>query len=327
MQYKHPPLRDGDPIRIGARGSKLSRIQAYGIQAQIVRLLGADPAEAERVAPVILITTTGDRIQDRRLLEIGGKALFTKEIEEALLENRIDCAVHCLKDMPAVSPAGLVTAAHPEREDPRDALISGVANRIDDLPPGAQLGTASLRRQAQALYRRPDLSVRLLRGNVDTRLARLDEGFADAIILAYAGLRRLGLEARVAGLIDPHDAPPAPGQGALTLQTRAADAGHPVMTALHHAETGITVAAERGALEALEGSCKTAVGAYATLSGHRLSMIVEGLAPDGSQRWRREGSIDLPGDAGIARKDAFQLGEELGAAVRMDGGDLLTPLD
>jgi hydroxymethylbilane synthase len=325
MQHSQPSLRSGDPVRIGARGSKLSQIQAYAIQAQIVRLLGADPADAEKVAPVILITTTGDRVQDRRLLEIGGKALFTKEIEEALLENRIDCAVHCLKDMPAISPPGLVTAAHPEREDPRDALISPIAARIEDLPQGARLGTASLRRQAQSLFRRPDLSVHLLRGNVDTRLAKLDEGFADAIILAYAGLRRMGLESRVAGLIDPYDAPPAPGQGALTIQTRAADIDHPALAGLHHVETGVTVAAERGALEALEGSCKTAVGAYATMKDGRLSMIVEGLAPDGANRWRREGVIDVNIASLAARDDAFRLGLELGAAVRADGGDLLTP--
>lgn len=313
------------PIRIGARGSRLSLVQARYIQGEIVRLLGADPALADEVAPIVPITTTGDRVQDRRLLEIGGKALFTKEIEEALLEGRIDCAVHCLKDMPALTPPGLVTAAHPEREDPRDALISHIASSIEDLPQGARLGTASLRRQAQALHIRPDLNVQLLRGNVDTRLARLDEGGADAIMLAYAGLKRLGIAERAAGLIDPIQAPPAPGQGALTIQTREADVAHPAFRGLHHVATGISVAAERGALEALEGSCKTAVGAYAQLSDGRLSLIVEALTPDGAQRWRRDGVIDLPTDEHLARDEAFRLGVALGEAVRKDGGDALLP--
>ena len=313
------------PVRIGARGSRLSQIQARYIQGEITRLLGADPADKDRVAPIVLITTTGDRIQDRRLLEIGGKALFTKEIEEALLDGRIDCAVHCLKDMPALSPEGLVTAAHPEREDPRDALICPTVSRIEDLPQGARLGTASLRRQAQSLFRRPDLSVQLLRGNVDTRLQRLEEGVADAIILAYAGLKRMGLADKAAGLIDPVAAPPAPGQGALTIQTRAADAERPEFAGLHHVETGICVAAERGALEALEGSCKTAVGAYSTLSDGRLHLIVEGLSANGAHRWRREGSISVSLDRSESVADAFRLGEALGAEVRREGGDLLTP--
>ena len=313
------------PIRIGARGSRLSQVQARYIQAEVTRLMGADPADAERVAPVIFITTTGDRIQDRRLLEIGGKALFTKEIEEALLDNRIDLAVHCLKDMPSISPPGLGVAAFPEREDPRDAFISPVATRIEDLPHGARLGTASLRRQAQALFRRPDLSLQLLRGNVDTRLARLEEGFAEGIVLAYAGLKRLGMADRVAGLIDPVEAPPAPGQGCLTLQTRTADLDHPVVRALNHAETELCVAAERGALEALEGSCKTAVGAYAVRVDGTLSLVVEGLAADGSQRWRREGAIPAAAIDASVIDAAGRLGRELGDIVRQEGGDALTP--
>src|ERR1700741_689620 len=149
------------------------------MQRRIAGLLGADPtnpSEVERVAPLIVITTTGDRVQDRRLLEIGGKGLFTKEIEEAMLEGRIDCAVHSMKDMPALLPDGLCIAAVPEREDPRDAFLSLKAERLDDLPDGAVLGPASLRRQAQALHRRPDLDVRMLRGNVDTRIAKLAAG-------------------------------------------------------------------------------------------------------------------------------------------------------
>src|SRR5471030_1618984 len=158
------------------------------MQRLIAAALGASPEDVEAVAPLVRVTTTGDRVQDRRLLEIGGKGMFTKEIEEALLEGRIDCAIHSLKDMPALLPDGLCIAAVPEREDARDAFLSPIASRLEDLPEGARLGTASLRRQAQALHRRPDLKISFLRGNVDTRIAKLKAGEADAILLAYAGL-------------------------------------------------------------------------------------------------------------------------------------------
>src|SRR5512140_1469832 len=222
-------------VRIGARGSKLSLAQAGHMQRRIAAALGADPEDAaavERLAPLVVITTTGDRVQDRRLLEIGGKGMFTKEIEEALLDGRIDCAIHSLKDMPALLPDGLCIAAIPEREDPRDAFLSHKAERLEDLPKGARLGTASLRRQAQSLHRRRDLDVQMLRGNVDTRLAKLAAGEADAILLAYAGLRRLGLADRPRSLIDPTLCPPAPGQGALAVQTRIADRDLPWVAAL-----------------------------------------------------------------------------------------------
>jgi hydroxymethylbilane synthase len=317
------PLAAKGPIRIGARGSKLSMVQARWVQSEITRLLGLDPSEAETAAPITAITTTGDRVQDRRLLEIGGKALFTKEIEEALLDGRVDLAVHCVKDMATLTPPGLVVAANPEREDVRDAVISPFSGRIEDLPFGARLGTASLRRQAQALALRPDLQLHMLRGNVDTRLGKLEAGEADAILLAAAGLRRLGLADRISGLIDPEVCPPAPGQGALALQTRAADQDHAVFQALNHAPSAITVAAERGALEALEGSCKTAIGAYARIEGDRLRLIVEGLKADGTERWRREGEAALCADPQKAAAEVFRLGFELGEAVRKDGGEAL----
>ncbi|MET0273835.1 MAG: hydroxymethylbilane synthase, partial [Phenylobacterium sp.] len=250
------------PVRIGARGSKLSLAQAGMMQRKIAEALGADPADAERVAPLVIITTTGDRVQDRRLLEIGGKGLFTKEIEEALIEGRIDCAVHSMKDMPALLPDGLCIAAIPEREDPRDAFLSRGVERLEDLPQGARLGTASLRRQTQALHRRPDLELVNLRGNVQTRLAKLERGEADGILLAYAGLRRLGLGDLPQSLIDPREVPPAPGQGALAIETREADRDLPWLEALRCAPTTLCVAAERGALTALEGSCKTPIGAH-----------------------------------------------------------------
>ena len=275
---------------------------------------------AEEACPLVVITTTGDRIQDRRLLEIGGKALFTKEIEEALLDGRIDAAIHSMKDVPAEAPPGLAIAAIPEREDPRDAFVSTHYASIADLPKGARLGTASLRRQAQALHVRPDLEIFMLRGNVDTRLAKLAAGEADAILLAASGLNRLGLGHVPRGFIDPIEAPPAPGQGALAIQTRVEDANAAWVQALRCEATTLTVAAERGALTALEGSCRTPVGAHARLNGRRLSLIVEALSPDGVHRFRREGEADLGADA---EADARDLGLRLGEAVRRDGGDLI----
>jgi hydroxymethylbilane synthase len=292
------------------------------MQRRIAAALGAPPEDAERVAPLVIITTTGDRVQDRRLLEIGGKGLFTKEIEEAMLEGRIDCAIHSLKDMPVESPAGLVIAAIPEREDPRDAFLSLKAETLEDLPQGARLGTASLRRQAQSLHRRPDLDVQMLRGNVDTRLAKLEAGEADAILLALSGLKRLGLGHLPRSLIDPVAVPPAPGQGALAIQTRTADQGAAWLEAVRHDPTAVAVAAERGALAALEGSCKTAIGAHARFLGDRLNLIVEALSPDGRHRFRREGETVLaPGADHHAAASALGLG--LGQAILAECGDLI----
>jgi hydroxymethylbilane synthase len=311
------------PVRIGARGSKLSLAQAGMMQRRIAEALGADPADAERVAPLMIITTTGDRVQDRRLLEIGGKGLFTKEIEEALLEGRIDCAIHSLKDMPAVVPDGLCIAAIPEREDPRDAFLSPHAETLEGLAPGAHLGTASLRRQAQSLHRRPDLVVSFLRGNVDTRLAKLAAGEADAILLAYAGLKRLGLGHLPQSLIDPVECPPAPGQGALAVETRTADRDLPWVQALRHAPTTIAVAAERGALMALEGSCKTAIGAHAWFELGTLKLIVEALAPDGSVRFRHAGETETS-QLAEPEASARDLGVSLGVAIRDEAGDAIS---
>lgn len=304
-------------LRVGARGSALSRVQSAWVRARLAAALGAAPGAADEVAPLVVITTTGDRIQDRRLMEVGGKALFTKEIEAALLDGRIDAAVHSAKDLPAEGPPGLVIAAWPEREDARDALLTRDGASLAELPRGARVGTASLRRQAQLLSVRPDLEIVMLRGNVDGRLGRLDAGEMDAVVLALAGLRRLGLADRPLHPLDPEAAPPAPGQGALALQTRDADADAPWARALDHADTRLTVAAERGALEALEGSCRTAMGARATLAGGRLRLSVEALQPDGSARWRRDG--DCPADLDCARA----LGLALGHAVREAAGDRL----
>jgi hydroxymethylbilane synthase len=309
-------------VRIGARGSKLSRAQSGQMQRRIAAALGAPPEAAEEVCPLIIITTTGDRVQDRRLMDIGGKGLFTKEIEDALLDGRIDCAVHSMKDMPATLPAGLCIAATPEREDPRDAFLSRGPGRLEDLPAGARLGTASLRRQAQSLHRRPDLQVEMLRGNVDTRIAKLEAGEVDAILLAYSGLKRLGLGHLPTSLIDPIECPPAPGQGALAIETREADRDLPWVRALRHEPTQITVAAERGALTALEASCKTAVGAHAWLEDGVLKLIVEALSSDGRQRFRHAGDAELS-QAADPEASARDLGLSLGHAVKVAGGDAI----
>ncbi len=307
-------------VRIGTRASKLALTQAGHMQRRIAAALGYGAEDAEAVAPLVHITTTGDRVQDRRLLEIGGKALFTKEIEEAMLDGRIDCAVHSMKDVPVERRPGLVLAAIPEREDARDAFVSPRFASIADLPQGARLGTASLRRQAQAQHGRPDLDIVMIRGNVDTRLAKLERGEADALLLALSGLKRLGLDGVVRSLLDPIAHPPAPGQGALAIETPERLAQADWVRALRHAPTTIAVAAERGALEALEGSCRTAIGAYARLEGADLVLTVEALTPDGRERFRREDRLAYADDATDA---ARRMGERLGAEIRREGGEKL----
>ncbi len=308
-------------VRIGTRASKLALAQSGLMQRRIAAALGFGPQDAEAVAPLVHITTTGDRIQDRRLLEVGGKVLFTKEIEEALSDGRIDCAVHSLKDMPAELPPGLAIAAIPEREDPRDAFVSHTAASLDAMARGATLGTASLRRQAQSLNRRPDLKVVMMRGNVDTRLAKLEAGEADATLLALAGLNRLGLGGLARSILDPWENPPAPGQGALAIETREGDIHAPWLAALRDRGAALEVAAERGAMTALEGSCKTAIGAHARIDGAKLILAVEALTPDGARRFRREGEADVGGAEG--EQIARSLGLRLGEAVCAEGGEAL----
>jgi hydroxymethylbilane synthase len=304
------------PLRIGTRRSKLALAQSGMMQRAIGRALGIAEAEIETAVPLVEIVTTGDRIQDRRLMELGGKALFTKEIEEALLDGRIDIAIHSMKDVPAEQPEGLCIAAIPKREDARDAFVSRDFERFDALPIGARLGTASLRRQAQALALRPDLKVEMLRGNIDTRLRRAAEGDFDAILLAVSGMTRLGVTEHIREKLSPDAFLPAPGQGALAIQTRAEDIEAPWVAALNHAPTAVAVAAERGAMTALEGSCRTAVGAYALIDGDTLRLTTEMLSPDGSARWRRAGELFKPTEA-----DARALGEKLGAEVHAFAGD------
>ena len=307
-------------VRIGTRRSKLALTQSGMMQRAIGRALGVADADLASAVPLVEIVTTGDRVQDRRLMEIGGKALFTKEIEEALLDRRVDVAVHSMKDMPADQPDGLCIAAVPPREDARDAFVSESCASFADLPAGARLGTASLRRQAQALALRPDLSIEMLRGNVDTRLRKLADGEFDAILLAVSGLNRLGFESVIRERLSLDAFLPAPGQGALALQTRTEDIGAAWVEALNDPMTALAVAAERGAMTALEGSCRTAVGAHADIANGRLRLTTEMLAPDGSARWRRSGEI---GDAAApdAMEQARALGLQLGAEVHAAAGD------
>lgn len=297
-------------IVIGTRGSPLALAQA-----ELTRnaLIADDPSLAEDGAIAIrVIKTTGDRVQDRPLAEIGGKGLFTKEIEEALLDGSIDLAVHSMKDVPTVLPDGLVIACHLPREDPRDALIGADLVDLDDLPRGALVGTASLRRQAQLLARRPDLRVVSLRGNVGTRLLKLARGEVRATFLAMAGLRRLGIEDAPIRPLPPEQMLPAVAQGAVGLEIRADDAAlRERLARLDDAPTTSRVLAERALLAVLDGSCRTPIAAHATLDGERL--LLEGLVaqPDGSglRRTRREGAV---GEAAAIGRDA---GGELRAAA------------
>jgi hydroxymethylbilane synthase len=304
-------------FRIGARGSKLSLAQTALVRADLAARLGVD-AGAIEIAPIL---TSGDRIQDRLLIEAGGKGLFTKELDDALIEGRIDLAVHSLKDLPTRLPAALALACVPAREDPRDAFVSLRASALADLPAGANVGTASLRRQAQTLYRRPDLGIVTLRGNVETRLSKLEGGVADATFLALAGLRRLGLEARATSLVDPTETPPAACQGALAIVTRADDSRvRNALTALEEVDARIEIETERAFLAALDGSCRTPIAALARKHGASLDFTGEALTPDGTARWRRRETIALGANA-IA--DARALGDRLGTEIREEAGEAL----
>lgn len=300
-------------IKWGSRGSPLAMTQSGTVAAKLARLTG----DAE--SPIESFVTSGDRIADRRLQDAGGKGLFTKELDEALLDGRIDAAIHSLKDLPTVMPDGIALAAIPSREDPRDAFVSHKAKSLMDLPQGAVVGTASLRRQAQTLHLRPDLKIVTLRGSIQTRLKRMNEGVMDATFLALAGLTRMGLQNHVTSLIDVEDMPPAPGQGALAVTCRADDTKtRELLAAITVPEFEIAVAAERGFLHALDGSCRTPIGALARINNGMLHFMGEILTPDGETRWRREETTALGGDA---NGDAAAFGRRIGAQIRAEAGE------
>jgi len=296
-------------LRIGTRGSPLALVQARMVQARLAAALGVDVGAIE----LATIRTSGDVIQDRPLAEEGGKGLFTKEIEEALLDGRIDLAVHSAKDMPTLLPQGLMLAACLEREDARDVFISRKAPSLDALPHGAALGTTSPRRQAIAKRMRPDLRVVPLRGNVETRLRKLDEGQADAIILALAGLKRLGLQAQATKVMSVEEFLPAAAQGAIGIEAREKDSRvRDMLARIDHAETSVAVACERIFLAELDGSCRTPIAGHATLSGRVLHFRGLIVKPDGSAA--HETAV-----AG-ALEDAATIGADAGRALRQYAG-------
>ena len=289
-------------LTIGSRGSQLALWQARWIQARI-QSFGMETR-------IEIIHTTGDKITDVALSKVGTKGLFTKEIEEALLAGAIDLAVHSLKDMPTELPEGLTLAAIPEREDPRDAMVG---RSLGSLALKAKIGTSSLRRAAQLRARRPDLNIENIRGNVDTRLRKLDEGQYDAIVLASAGLRRLGCENRITELLDPDVMCPAVGQGALAVETRA-DGGEAEQFAkqLEHRDSRVAVTAERAVLRALGGGCQVPIGAYATVDGKMVQLRAIIVSPDGTEIIRKRASG--------ASRDAEVLGRALGDELLAQGG-------
>ncbi len=296
-------------LRIGTRGSPLALVQARMVRARLAAAMGMNEDGIE----LVVIRTTGDLIQDRSLAEEGGKGLFTKEIEEALLDRRIDLAVHSAKDMPTILPKGLVLAACLEREDPRDVFISRKARSLGELPRGASLGTASLRRQAIAKRARPDLRVMPLRGNVETRLRKLEAGEVDATLLALAGLKRLGLVEHATDIMSADEFLPAVGQGAIGIETRENDAHmSDIVVRIDHSNTSTAIACERAFLAALDGSCKTPIAGHASVAGDAVQFRGLIARPDGTA------AHDITG-AG-SRKDAAMIGTEAGRELKHRAG-------
>jgi hydroxymethylbilane synthase len=288
-------------LRIGTRGSPLALAQAHEVR----RLLAVANGCVESRFEIVVIRTTGDMIQDRPLSEAGGKGLFTKEIDAAMLNGEIDVAVHSSKDLPTFLPEGVTIAGYLPREDVRDAFVSARADSLAALPQGATLGTASLRRLAQVKRLRPDIRATLLRGNVETRLRKAEAGEVDATLLAYAGLKRLGLAHRATALLDIDAFLPAVGQGAIGLTARANDAAtHLALSGIVDAETGVALAAERAFLAVLDGSCRTPIAGHARVAAGGIAFRGMVLRPDGSEVFEVE--------AAGAVADAQRLGAEAG---------------
>ncbi|KZK92992.1 MULTISPECIES: hydroxymethylbilane synthase [unclassified Pseudovibrio] len=297
------------PIRIGTRGSALALAQAYETRARLAKAHGLTDDDFE----IVVIKTTGDQIQDRPLSEAGGKGLFTKEIEEALLDKSIDLAVHSSKDMPTVLPDGLGMTAYLPREDVRDAFISPKVEKLTDLPQGAVVGSSSLRRQAQIKRLRPDLDVVMYRGNLQTRLRKLGEGVVDATFLAYAGLRRLGQGDLVTSLMDVEHFLPAVGQGAIGIEARLGDEETArILAPIHHAETESRLLLERAYLAEMDGSCRTPIAGLSHVEGDRIRFRGEVIKPDGSQTHTVEGEGPL--------SNAEEIGRELGKELKAKSG-------
>jgi len=296
-------------LRIGTRGSPLALVQARMARSRLAAAAGIN----EETIELVVIRTTGDLIQDRSLFEEGGKGLFTKEIEEALLDGRIDLAVHSAKDMPTILPKGLVLAACLEREDPRDVFISRQARSLGELPRGASLGTTSPRRQAIAKRARPDLRVEPLRGNVETRLRKLEAGEVDATLLALAGLKRLGLAERATHIMSADEFLPAVGQGAIGIETRENDKRiSDALARVDHIDTTTAIICERAFLGALGGSCRTPIAGHATVAGDAVQFRGLIARPDGAV------AHDIAGTG--SRKDAATIGAEAGRELKHRAG-------
>lgn len=292
------------PLKIGTRGSPLALAQAHETRARLAAAF-ALPLESFEI---VVIKVTGDQILDRALKDIGGKGLFTREIEEALLDSSIDIAVHSMKDMPTLQPEGLVLDCYLPREDVRDAFVSPGVARLMDLPQGAVVGSSSLRRRAQLAHRRPDLQLVEFRGNVQTRMKKLADGVAAATFLAMAGLNRLGLSDVARSAIDPEEMLPAVAQGAIGIERREADDRVAAMLgAIHHHETGLRLAAERSFLLRLDGSCETPIAGLALLDGDDLWLRGEVLRPDGTQV--------ITGERRGAASDGAAMGTDLAAEL------------
>jgi hydroxymethylbilane synthase len=295
-------MTTSDSIRIGTRGSKLALWQAHWVKDAL------ETRHSSLTCELVIIKTKGDKILDVPLAKVGGKGLFVKEIEEALLDGRIDLAVHSMKDMPAEIPAGLCIGAVPKREQPQDALVTSGrsigrgGNGLTSLPKGARVGTSSLRRSAQLLHLRPDIEICGLRGNLDTRLAKLDTETLDAIVLAAAGLKRLGYEARINAILDEAVMLPAVGQGALCIESRVADTRiQPLLEELNDAPTRTVVLAERAFLHRLEGGCQVPIAGHGHLAGDELTLtgLVAGLDGKTLIKERLTGPSEDPETLGI----------------------------
>jgi len=308
------------PQPIATRRSPLALVQARDVQSRLVAACGLDAEEGERLFPILGLVSTGDRIQDRTLLEAGGKGLFTKEIDEAQLAGEATFAVHSMKDVPTELPEGLALGAILEREDPRDMLLArGGETRLADLPDGVTIGTASLRRQAQLLHARPDLTVVPLRGNVDTRLGRLRDGEIYATFLARAGLNRLGRDEAQRTPLAMDEMLPAAAQAAVGVAVRTDDAeARAWLAPLNHPATELAIVAERAFLRKLDGSCRTPIAAH--LNNESMDFTGEVLTPDGQYRWREQSRIDM---TTATLTDADTAGQALGEAVRAAAGDRL----
>lgn len=295
-------------LRIGTRASRLALWQAEWVQQQLEQL---HPGLSVSLVPII---TKGDKILDVPLAKVGGKGLFVKELEEALYDGSVDLAVHSMKDVPSVLPPGLILPCIPPREDPRDALVTPDGRGFAQLPQGARIGTSALRRQAQLLHRRPDLTIVSLRGNVETRLRKMDEEQLDGIVLAAAGLKRLQLADRIAEYLDPELSLPAIGQGALGLECRQGDSRTLNLIApLHHAETAVAVIAERAFLRRLNGGCQVPLAAHAVVKGDRVDLIGLVAEVDGSRLLKDTLSAPLA--------EAEAAGRQLAESLLSQGAD------